>query len=704
MSKRKALLNRLDHLFSEDLVLPDPSGTKPDREKGTNTEGFTKLPEAELSHLAPASGEKTQTVLKEAVSEDQYPTTRLEGAWAEYLNAIDRPEQMTFSYDLGDTSSSSGQQRGDGSSTNGDKPRLSAPLVVGNECIGTIELEGDPENPWSEQEAGLVSSVLQQMAQHLENLRLLSQAEQYRKEAEQAVRRLTREGWETFLESRATSISGYLYDSNRIVPIETDSLPPVATSNCIVHPITVREETVGELVIEAARAENAADLLKAVAERLGVHIENLRLLEETERARRQLDRRAAELETVAKVSTAAATILDPTTLLRTVVELTKYSFKLYHAHIYELHELTGELVLAAGVGKIGDTMLAERHTIAVDDPHSVVAKVAQTRNGMILSDTRSAPNYPYHPLLPEVRSELAVPMIVGDQLLGVFSVLSDVPNRFQEDDMRTFSTLALQTAVALRNAQLYAEQMRTVERLRELDQLKTSFLANMSHELRTPLNSILGFTDVMLMGLDGPLTDLMINDLGLIQKNGRHLLSLINDVLDMAKIEAGKMNLSFERFKLEDVIKEALDVASPLAREKGLWMRFDPGNSQGLELIADPVRMRQVLINILGNAIKFTESGGVNIAVEKQEKFVRIEVSDTGIGIPENKLEMIFEAFSQVDTSTTRKTGGTGLGLPISRRLIELQGGKLWAESTGVPGEGSKFIIQLPLEVSGKTG
>ncbi len=697
MSKRKVFLNRLDNLFSEDAAPPDPFEMAPQQEKDARAEGSSEQPEAVLTRPALAPDQKPHDELKS--SANQFTTAHLEGAWAEYLNAVDRPEQMTFSYDLSGSSSLPKVRHDDDSSPNGGKPRLSAPLVVGNECIGTIELEGDPENPWSEQEAGLVSSVLQQMAQHLENLRLLSQAEQYRKEAELAVRRLTREGWESFLESRATSISGYVYDANRVVPVETDSLPSVTTSNCIIHPITVREETIGELVIEAPRTDTAADLLKAVAERLGVHIENLRLLEETERARRQLDRRAAELETVAKVSTAAATILDPGTLLRTVVELTKYSFKLYHAHIYELNELTGELVLAAGVGKIGDTMLSERHSIALDDPHAMVAKVARTRSGMILSDTRSDSHYIYHPLLPDVRSELAVPMIVGDQVLGVFSVLSDIPNRFQEDDMRTFSTLASQTAVALRNAQLYAEQMRTVERLRELDQLKTSFLANMSHELRTPLNSILGFTDVMLMGLDGPLTDLMVNDLGLIQKNGRHLLSLINDVLDMAKIEAGKMNLVFERFKLEDVIKEALDVASPLAREKGLWLNFHPGNAEGLELVADAVRMRQVLINILGNAIKFTETGGVDLSVEKREEVVHIVVADTGIGIPENKLEMIFEAFSQVDTSTTRKAGGTGLGLPISRRLIELQGGRLWAESSGIPGEGSRFIIEMPLEV-----
>jgi signal transduction histidine kinase len=285
-------------------------------------------------------------------------------------------------------------------------------------------------------------------------------------------------------------------------------------------------------------------------------------------------------------------------------------------------------------------------------------------------------------------------------VLGVFDVQHDQAHAFTDEDVRIQTTLATQVAVALQNANLYAEQAATVVRLRELDQLKSTFLANMSHELRTPLNSILGFTDVMLEGLDGPLTGRMDNDLKVIQKNGRHLLELINDVLDMAKIEAGKMNLSLERFDLNEVLEEVLELTGPLAREKALELCIEPGAADGLYLEADRVRLRQVMINLVGNAIKFTEIGGITLRAAQSGGHLRLAIRDTGLGIPPDKLDTIFEAFNQGDASTTRRAGGTGLGLPISRRLIELHGGRLWAESAGVPGPqgGSTFFIELPVE------
>jgi signal transduction histidine kinase len=219
----------------------------------------------------------------------------------------------------------------------------------------------------------------------------------------------------------------------------------------------------------------------------------------------------------------------------------------------------------------------------------------------------------------------------------------------------------------------------------------------MSHELRTPLNSILGFSDVMLDGLDGPLTETMENDLKLISRNGQHLLSLINDVLDMAKIEAGKMNLNIEHFNLHEVLTDVVNITAPLARDKALALQLETEASPELEIEADHTRLRQVMLNLVGNAIKFTDTGGVTLFTSRQDGHIRINVRDTGIGVPPEQAQMIFEEFSQVDTSTTRKAGGTGLGLPISRKLIELHGGRLWVESTGVRGEGSTFIIELPI-------
>jgi signal transduction histidine kinase len=221
----------------------------------------------------------------------------------------------------------------------------------------------------------------------------------------------------------------------------------------------------------------------------------------------------------------------------------------------------------------------------------------------------------------------------------------------------------------------------------------------MSHELRTPLNSILGFADVMLMELDGPLTQHMSTDLKLIQKNGQHLLHLINDVLDMAKIESGRMNLNPEKFRLHDMLEEVISITSTLASERNISLRIAEDSDRDVMIYADNTRLRQVMINLVNNAIKFTEKGKIEIRAVKQDSAtILITVKDTGIGIPPEKLEDVFQEFTQVDTSTTRKVGGTGLGLPISRRLIQMHGGQLWAESTGIPGEGSTFIVELPIE------
>jgi PAS domain S-box-containing protein len=445
-------------------------------------------------------------------------------------------------------------------------------------------------------------------------------------------------------------------------------------------------------------SERDLQRFRAVAAQVAVVVNNRLLFEKTQENLARQERLSTELETVAQVSAAASTLLERDRLLQQVVDLTCERFRLYHAQIFLSDDVSETLQLAAGAGEAGRQLVAEGRLIPVLLENSIVAKAARTRQPVLINDTQAVPGFRPHPLLPQTRSELAVPLVAGERVLGVLDVLSDQPDRFTQEDIRIKSTLAAQVTIALQNANLYAEQTATVARLRELDQLKSSFLANMSHELRTPLNSILGFTDVILEGLDGPLTDRMENDLKVVQKNGQHLLGLINDILDMAKIEAGRMTINPERFNLGQVIDEVLEITLPLAREKRLYLRSEIGSYSDLDLDADHVRVRQVLLNLVGNAIKFTEHGGVSLRAERRGDLVYICVSDTGVGIPPAKLETIFEAFSQIDTSTTRKAGGTGLGLAISRHLIELHGGRLWAESSGLPGEGASFHIELPIK------
>jgi signal transduction histidine kinase len=292
---------------------------------------------------------------------------------------------------------------------------------------------------------------------------------------------------------------------------------------------------------------------------------------------------------------------------------------------------------------------------------------------------------------------LEQPLIVRGEPIGQLAVagLSSI----SQEEREITAAIAAQTSIHLETLRLTEELQKRARELKELDRLKSAFLANMSHELRTPLNSILGFTDVILEELDGPLTENMDNDLRLIQKNGRHLLHLINDVLDMAKIESGRMNLHPEVFKLQELLEEVTSITSSLASERNIALFIAGDSDPDVAIYADSTRIRQVIINLVNNAIKFTANGKISLRVlRKDSTRILISVKDTGLGIPPAHLESIFQEFTQVDSSTTRKAGGTGLGLPISRRLIEMHGGRLWAESTGIEGEGSTFYVELPVE------
>jgi signal transduction histidine kinase len=215
----------------------------------------------------------------------------------------------------------------------------------------------------------------------------------------------------------------------------------------------------------------------------------------------------------------------------------------------------------------------------------------------------------------------------------------------------------------------------------------------MSHELRTPLNSIIGFADVLLMGLDGELTERMVEDLQLIRGSGYHLRDIIGDILDMSKIEAGRLDLIYETFDIRRVAAELMATVAPLAEQKGVDVRIDIDDSVG-PLTADRTRVRQVLWNLVGNAVKFTDRGHITVSVRPQNGEVLFSVTDTGIGIAPEHLPRIFDHFSQIEAGRRESISGTGLGLSISKNLVELHGGRIWAESE--VGRGSAFCFTLP--------
>ena len=601
--------------------------------------------------------------------------------WESFMDGIRNSERIGYVYDQASVApfSESAPEEHDFQET----------VKVLDEQVGNLFLKADPARPLTDEDKEMVSAVARQISQQVENLRLLADASRARANAEEATRRLTRENWQSFT-SQKTDMLGFAYDSIQVTPFGKTHAPQDISFE---QPLMVRGEAIGQLTVAGLKdvPPEALQLANSIAEQVSAHIENLRLFELNER-------RARELETVAVVSTTASTVLDPDELLQSVVDLTKERFNLYHAHIYLADESWSILLLASGAGEIGRQMVIDGHAIPISTENSLIARATRERTALIVNDVRTEPDFLSNPYLPDIRSEMAVPMISGDKVIGVFDVQSNIVGHFSQEDANIYTTLALQVAVALQNARLYVEQTATVAQLRELDRLKSSFLANMSHELRTPLNSILGFADVILEGLDGPLTDNMQNDLGLIYKNGQHLLHLINDVLDMAKIESGKMNLNIEKFNLQEIIEEVTSITSTLASEKNLALFIEPDSDHEVEINADKIRLRQVMINLINNAIKFTEKGKISIHVAREENNVLISVRDTGIGIPIDHLESVFQEFTQVDTTTTRKSGGTGLGLPISRRLIEMHSGRLWAESTGVDGEGAVFYVFMPIE------
>lgn len=580
------------------------------------------------------------------------------------------------------------------------KGEIAVPIKLGENILGVLDVQSNTAGTLGADDQLLLEGLCGQVAIAIESTRLRQEMTDRLEEINRLYRAMSHEGWQTYRET-ADFPTGFMYDQAGTRPVDTGGLTKELFAKI---PLTVLGgEVIGTLSVadDPQRPISPEDqnFLQQISEQVTLALESARLFEQTQAALSEVARRASELDTVAKMSATTSTVLNPDTLLQTVVDLTKERFGVYHAHIYLADNAWQTLLLAAGAGEVGRKMVADELTIEMDAEKSLVARAARERQAVIVNDVRSVPDFLSNPLLPDTRSEIAVPMIVGDKVLGVFDVQSDKVSGFTKEDANIYTTLAAQVAVALQNARLYVEQAATVTQLRELDRLKSAFLANMSHELRTPLNSILGFSDVMLEEIDGPLTEPMNNDLQLIQKNGQHLLHLINDVLDMAKIEAGRINLSPERFRVHEILDDVLSITSTLASEKNLSLFVEEDSGNDVEIFADRTRLRQVMINLINNSIKFTETGRIAIRAARQgAENILISVRDTGVGIPPDMLEAIFQEFAQIDTSSTRKAGGTGLGLPISRRLIELHGGRLWAESSGIPGEGSIFYVELPIE------
>jgi len=311
-----------------------------------------------------------------------------------------------------------------------------------------------------------------------------------------------------------------------------------------------------------------------------------------------------------------------------------------------------------------------------------------------------------------VMGQAAPEMDADHQVAGYVGTITDITERKQDEAALQRSAAELEQRVAERTAEL-AERVSEVEKLngamrammedlktavetaKSADQLKSAFLATMSHELRTPLNSIIGFTGILLMGLVGPLNDEQKKQLGMVQRSSRHLLDLINDVLDISKIEAGQVEILAAPFDLNMTLQKCIGVMAPLAEKKGLALTAEVAPQLG-EIVSDQRRVEQILLNLLSNAVKFTQQGEVRLECRVEDGRLVTRVSDTGIGIKPEDMAVLFRPFRQIDSGITRQFDGTGLGLSICKRLVELLGGTIGVESQW--GQGSTFTFTLPLE------
>jgi GAF domain-containing protein/HAMP domain-containing protein len=388
----------------------------------------------------------------------------IRSGWQDFLNAVERGERLGYTYDLENITSFT-----EPISAEPDGRALVAAIPVSNEPVGVVKFEGG--HVWSEDDAALVDSIAHQLGRQVENLRLLAQADQYRAEAEQALHRLTRQGWEAQFAAHPGAETGFTYDLNTISPLSAAEMSN--TQPAVTQPLEILGEKIGELSVAGTNStqDEVAELLSMVSEQLSARVENLRLFEETERGQIEVEKRARQLAAVAEVSTVSARELEVEKMLNSVVHLTQRQFGLYHAHIFLYDEKAEELKIAACGWKEGDEHEGTHDTtnVPIAQEQSLAARAARTRQAVIVNDMQNEPGWLPDPLLPDTASELAVPLIIGDQVLGVLDVQSERPNAFSEEDAHIQTTLASQVAIALQNARSFDQVQKQAERETKLN-------------------------------------------------------------------------------------------------------------------------------------------------------------------------------------------------------------------------------------------
>jgi signal transduction histidine kinase len=473
----------------------------------------------------------------------------------------------------------------------------------------------------------------------------------------------------------------------------------------VVVPMLRHEAAIGAIAVSRHEpggfSHDEIALLQTFADQAVIAIENARLLSELHARTAELTRSVDELTALGDVGRALSSTLDLETVLQTIVTRANQLTGTAGCTIWEYDEAREEFRLRAShyADEADAAMLqAPGRVTTIHRGQGVTSQVMERQEPVQIRDIAAEGTYesPIRQPLVEAghRALLGVPLLSEDEVIGVLTVTRKTPGEFAPEIVRLLSTFATQSALAIQNARLFLEIEDKSRQLEAASQHKSEFLANMSHELRTPLNAIIGFSEVLTERMFGELNEKQDEYLRDIYVSGQHLLSLINDILDLSKIEAGRMELEPTDFDLPGAIDNALTLVRERAGRRGITLGRAIDERVGT-IRADERKVKQVLLNLLSNALKFTPEGGrIDVRAAVSDGLVEVSVADTGVGIAPEDQEAVFVEFRQVGTAD-KKVEGTGLGLALSRKFIELHGGRIWVKSQ--VGQGSTFTFTIPV-------
>jgi signal transduction histidine kinase/CheY-like chemotaxis protein len=464
---------------------------------------------------------------------------------------------------------------------------------------------------------------------------------------------------------------------------------------------------IGGIVVSRAQAgpfsERQIELLQTFADQAVIAVENARLLGELKARTAELTRSVEQLTALGAVSQALSSSLDLEQVLDTIVSRAVGLAGAEAGSVYEYDEAREAFTLRAH-RNLPEEYVRLRQEVGLRKGEGAVGQVAVSLSTTQIPDIAVPGAYESRVrgalLRLGTRALLAVPLLHEGRLVGALVVMRHAAGEFAAEVIEVLKTFATQSALAILNARLFRQLEEKSREVEVASRHKSEFMANMSHELRTPLNAIIGYSEMLEEEAQDLAQEAFVPDLKKINAAGKHLLELINGVLDLSKIEAGRMDLYLEDFEVAALVRDIAAVAHPLAERKRNRIEVRCAADAGA-MYADLTKVRQALFNLLSNACKFTQAGTVTLAVERTAsadgEWLTFAVSDTGIGMTSEQMARLFESFSQADASVARRFGGTGLGLALSRRLARMMGGDITVAS--VPGEGSTFVLRLPARV-----